>query len=48
MDLSKAFDTLCHQILLNKLKYYGINDIPLKWFSSYLTGRQQNVEIDGL
>ena len=40
MDLSKAFDTLDHQILLNKLKYYGVNDTPLKWFSNYLTRRQ--------
>ena len=46
MDLSKAFDTLDHQILLTKLKYYGVNDTPLKWFSNYLTGRQQYVEID--
>ena len=38
---------LDHQILLHKLKYYGVNDIPLKWFTSYLTGRQQYVEIDG-
>ena len=47
MDLSKAFDTLDHQILLTKLKYYGVNDTPLKWFSNCLTGRQQYVEIDG-
>ena len=47
MELSEAFDTLDHQILLNKLKYYGVNDTSLKWFSSYLTGRQQYVEIDG-
>ena len=47
MDLSKTFDTLDHQILLHKLKYYGVSDIPSKWFTSYLTGRQQYVEIDG-
>ena len=43
MDLSKAFDNLDPQILLHKLKKYGVNDIPLKWFSSYFTGRQQYV-----
>ena len=47
MDLSKPFDILDHQILLHKLKYYGVNDIPLKCSTSYLTGRQQYVEIDG-
>ena len=47
MDLGKAIDPLDHQILLNKLKYYGVNDTPLRWFSNYLTGRQQYVEIDG-
>ena len=48
MDLSKAFATLDHQILLKKLNYYGIVGNALAWFSSYLTGRQQYVELDGV
>ena len=48
MDLSKAFDTLDHSILINKLAYNGIHGAALKWFTSYLTGRSQYVEIDGV
>ena len=34
--------------MLNKLNFYGIEGIALEWISSYLTGRQQFVEIDGV
>ena len=46
LDLSKAFDTLNHVILLQKLNYYGIKSVELKLFQDYLQNRTQYVSYD--
>ena len=43
VDFQKAFDTVDHQILIQKLDYYGIRGIANNWFSSYLQNRTQFV-----
>ena len=45
IDLKKAFDTVDHQILLQKLNYNGIRGLPLELLKSYLTNRTQKVKI---
>ena len=48
LDLSKAFATLDHNVLLSKLDYYGIKDTVLDWFKRYLTNRTQYVDCNGI
>lgn len=45
MDLSKASDSVKHNMLLTKLSKIGIKGVPLKFFKSYLTNIKQCVEI---
>ena len=46
IDLKKAFDTVDHDVLLDKLNHYGFRGIINSWFSSYLKKRTQTTEVD--
>ena len=47
LDDRKAFDSVDHSILLEKVKFYGVADRELMWFKSHLTARQQQCLING-
>ena len=47
IDLSKAFDSVNHNLLLEKLEMYGFHGNSFRWFQSYLSGRRQCVSYGG-
>ncbi len=48
IDLKKAFDTVDHQILSEKLQLYGVQHRELSWFESYLNNRKQFCRVNGV
>ena len=44
-DLTKAFDYVNHDVLISKLKHYGIQESTLNWFKSYLSNRRQRTKL---
>ena len=47
IDLAKAFDSVDRDYLLDKLEFYGIKNVELQWFRSYLSNRNQRVKFKG-
>lgn len=47
IDITKAFDSVDHDILFDRLRIVGIRGVPLLWFKSYLSGRTQCVKVNG-
>ena len=47
LDFAKAFDKVPYSRLLLKMSHYGVRDNTLMWIKSFLSGRQQQVVLDG-
>ena len=47
MDFSKAFDKVCHSLLVHKLRHYGIKGKVNQWIGNFLSGRSQQVVLSG-
>jgi hypothetical protein len=47
-DFSKAFDVVCHSVLLDKLRGIGVSGSVLEWISGFLSGRDMYVSVDGV
>ena len=47
-DLRKAFDSVPHRALLEKLKQLNLNPVLVRWICNYLMGRRQQVVVDGV
>ena len=48
LDIKKAFDTVDHDILIDKLKFYGVDGTVILWFKNYLEGRKQCTKLYGI
>ena len=46
LDVSKAFDTINHDILVKKLCFYDIRGVPNYWYANYLSNRKQFTKIN--
>ena len=46
LDLKKAFDTVNHNIMLQKLAMYGMGPVCVSWFENYLAGRTQMTKVN--
>jgi len=47
LDFSKAFETVCHNVLLGNLRKCGLDEWSVKWIGNWLNGRTQSVVISG-